>query len=43
MNTPDIICYVAALILFCLDGFKVAAAVNFTPLGFAALTLSLLI
>jgi hypothetical protein len=39
----DLILYILAVVLFCLDGFRVAASVNFVSLGFAALTLSLLL
>lgn len=38
-----LICIVTALVLFLLDGFRVQASVNFKSLGFAALTLSLLV
>ena len=46
MNTQDliiIILLVIAIIFFVLDGVRVVAKFNWTPLGFAALTLAVLV
>jgi hypothetical protein len=39
----DLILYIAAFILFLLDGFRVQAPVHFTSIAFACLVLSLIL
>jgi hypothetical protein len=39
----DVILLVGAVIAFLLDAFRVSAAVGWTPLGFALVTLSLVV
>ena len=46
MNTQDliiIILLVLAIVLFSLDGFRVAAKFNWTPFAWACLTLAVLV
>jgi hypothetical protein len=46
MNTTDlltIILLVLAIVFFVLDGLRVVAKFNWTPLGFASLTLAVLV
>lgn len=39
----DLLLYIAAAVFFALDAFRVAARINWTPLGFCLLTIAFFI
>jgi hypothetical protein len=39
----DLVLFILAVVLFCLDGFRVAASVNFVSLAFACITLTFIL